>query len=73
MSKLLEDPKVATLVEREVAKARRAAKAEVARVIKEAKEEVKEIEEKAVKTHAANLLKELGNELKTALDELANA
>lgn len=63
MSKLLEDPKVAALVEKQVAAAVKAEKKRALEVVKAAMAEGKSLEDKAVK-------KAVGESLKTVLAEL---
>lgn len=67
MSKLLEDPKIAALVEKERAKAVKETARTVAGVIKEALEENKATEDKAVKAAVNTLLRGLNSGIKEAL------
>ncbi len=56
MSKLLEDPKIAALVEREVKKAVRLDRTRISAALKEVKAEYAEADDRAVKTTANKVI-----------------
>ena len=64
MAKLIEDPKVAALVEREATKAEKAERRRVLAVVKEAVAENREEEDKEVKKVVAAILKDLASEVR---------
>lgn len=66
MSKLLEDPKIAALVEKEVAKATKVERTRVLNIIKDAGAENKTNEDKAVKKVVDTTLKGLTASIKAA-------
>ena len=66
MSKLLEDPKVAALVEKEVAKAKKEATKAALAAVKEAVDANKEVEDKGVKKAVAEVLKSVTAGIKEA-------
>lgn len=67
MSKLLEDPKVAALVEKEVNKASKQATKAALAVVKESSEANKASEDPVAKKLVANVLKEVANGIKQAV------
>jgi hypothetical protein len=66
MSKLLEDPKVAALVEKEVAKAKKEATKAALAAVKEAVDANKEVEDKGIKKAVAEVLKSVTAGIKEA-------
>lgn len=66
MSKLLEDPKIAALVEKESAKAVKAERARALNVVKGEVEVNKTNEDKAAKKLVAGVLKNIGDGIKAA-------
>lgn len=66
MSKLLEDPKVAALVEKQVAAAVKAETKRILELVKAGKAEFDEVEDKVMKKTVANFAKDLTAAIKAA-------
>lgn len=66
MSKLLEDPKVAVLVEKSVAAATKAETKRILSIVKDCAVSAKELEDKAAKKAVADALKAITADIKIA-------